>query len=163
MVNAPSTPTTAAAGIVRRARFDELDAHVLYELLRLRSAVFVVEQDCVFLDLDGSDHEPGVEHLWIRDDAGVTATLRLLPGDGGTWHLGRLVARADVRSQGVAAHLVRVALDRLRELGATRVEIGAQAQLRDWYARFGFRQSGPRYLEDGILHVTMSRNLREDR
>jgi ElaA protein len=152
----PAATTTAQ---VHRAAFAELTARDLYDLLQLRSAVFVVEQDCVFLDLDGHDHDPAAEHLWLRDDAGVTAALRLLPGGGGTWHLGRLVSRADARSRGVAAHLVRAGLDRLRELGATRVELGAQAQLQDWYARFGFTRCGHRYLEDGILHVPMSLDL----
>jgi ElaA protein len=146
---------------VHRATFAELTTDDLYGVLRLRSSVFVLEQDCAFLDLDDRDREPGAEHLWIADEAGVTATLRLLPEGGGTWHLGRVVTRADVRSRGVAAQLVRAGLDRLRALGATTVEIGAQAQLRDWYARFGFSQSGPRYLEDGILHLPMALDLTE--
>ena len=152
----PAATTTTE---VHRATFAELTTRDLYDLLQLRSAVFVVEQDCVFLDLDGHDHDPAAEHLWLRDDAGVTATLRLLPGHGDTWHLGRLVSRADARSRGVAAHLVRAGIDRLRELGATRVEIGAQAQLQGWYARFGFTRCGPRYLEDGILHLPMALDL----
>lgn len=144
---------------VHRATFADLSAKDLYGLLRLRSDVFVVEQECVFLDLDDRDHEADAEHLWTEDDAGVTATLRLLHEEAGTWSIGRVVVRDDVRSRGVAAHLLRAGLDRLRELGATRAELGAQAQLRDWYARFGFTQSGPRYLEDGILHVPMALDL----
>jgi ElaA protein len=156
-------PTDAMPPTVHRARFADLSAQDLYGILRLRSDVFVVEQDCVFLDLDDRDHEPEAEHLWTSDEAGVTATLRLLHEGGASWSIGRVVARADVRSRGVAAHLVQAGLDRLRELGAETVRIGAQAQLRDWYARFGFAQSGPRYLEDGILHLPMSRTLDEDR
>jgi ElaA protein len=154
-------PTASTTTTVHRATFDQLSTRDLYALLRLRSEVFVVEQDCVFLDLDDRDHEPTAEHLWTVDDVGVTATVRLLDEGGGTWSIGRVVARADVRSRGVAAHLMRAALDRLRELEATTVHLGAQAQLREWYARFGFTQSGPRYLEDGILHVPMSLDLAE--
>lgn len=150
---ATTTPT------VQRATFDELSPHDLYAILTLRSAVFVVEQDCVFLDLDDRDHEPEAEHLWTADSVGVTATLRLLHEGGSTWSIGRVVARRDVRSRGLAAHLLGAGLHRLRELGATTVQIGAQAQLRDWYARFGFAPSGPRYLEDGILHVPMALDL----
>lgn len=152
-------PDATSETAVQRATFDELSPHQLYALLQLRSDVFVVEQACVFLELDGQDHLPGAEHLWTADDAGVTSTLRLLPGAGGTWHLGRVVARRDARSRGVAARLVQAGLDRLRELGATRVEIGAQAHLHDWYARFGFVQSGPGYLEDGIPHLPMALEL----
>lgn len=147
---------------VHRARFADLSGRDLYAILRLRSDVFVVEQDCAFLDLDDRDHEPTAEHLWTADDAGITATLRLLDEGDGTWSVGRVVARPDVRSRGVAAHLVAAGLDRLRELGATSARLGAQAQLREWYARFGFTQSGPRYLEDGILHVPMALDLAEE-
>lgn len=144
---------------VHCATFSELSPAQLYALLRLRSDVFVVEQACVFLEPDGRDDETDAEHLWTVDEAGVSATLRLLRDAGDAWSLGRLATRADVRSRGVAAHLLRAGLDRLRELGATSVDIGAQAQLRGWYARFGFTQAGPRYLEDGILHVPMSLEL----
>lgn len=152
-------PTDVTPPTVHRAAFEELSPHDLYAILRLRSDVFVVEQDCVFLDLDDRDREPTAEHLWTTDGDGVTATLRLLDDGGGTWSIGRIVARPDVRSRGVAAHLVRAGIDRLRELEATTAHLGAQAQLREWYARFGFRQSGPRYLEDGILHVPMRQEL----
>lgn len=152
-------PTASGAGAVQRARLDELDARTLYELLRLRSDVFVVEQDCVFLDLDGRDLEPDAEQLWVADEAGVAAELRLLREQDDEWSLGRMVARADVRATGVASRLLRAGLDRLRELGCRTVTIGAQAHLVDWYGRFGFERSGPRYLEDGILHVPMRRSL----
>lgn len=156
-------PPTDTPPTVHRARFADLSPQDLYGILRLRSDVFVVEQDCVFLDLDDRDHEPTAEHLWTTDEAGVSATLRLLHDGGAAWSIGRVVARADVRSRGVAAHLVRAGLDRLADLGAETVHLGAQAQLRDWYARFGFRPSGPRYLEDGILHLPMSRTLGAER
>ena len=156
-------PAATTPPEVHRATFAELTTHELYALLRLRSEVFVVEQACVFLDMDDRDQEPAVEHLWTSDGAVVTGTLRLLPDADGVWHMGRIVTRADVRSQGVGAHLVRAGLDRLRELGATSVHLGAQARLQDWYARFGFSPSGPRYLEDGILHVPMALDLGDRR
>ena len=93
---------------------------------------------------------------YVSDDAGVSGTVRLLHEDGPGWSIGRVVVRADVRSQGIAGRLVRAALERLAELGAATVHIGAQAHLRDWYARFGFAPSGPRYVEDGIPHLPMS-------
>lgn len=157
------TPDTIPArhglGAVQRAHVDDLDARTLYDLLRLRADVFVVEQTCVFLDLDGRDLEPDAEQLWIADDAGVVAELRLLRERGDDWSLGRVVARPDARATGVASQLVRAGLDRLQELGCRTVTIGAQAHLVDWYRRFGFQPCGPRYLEDGILHVPMGRAL----
>jgi ElaA protein len=144
---------------VQRAHFADLSPHRLYALLRLRSDVFVVEQDCVFLDLDDRDHEAGAEHLWVDDERGLVACLRLLREDGDRWSIGRIVTRPDARSRGVAADLVRAGLDRLRELGCRTVDIGAQAQLTGWYERLGFSRSGPRYLEDGIMHVPMRQEL----
>ncbi|MDE0802981.1 MAG: hypothetical protein OSA99_06615, partial [Acidimicrobiales bacterium] len=90
---------------ISRARFADLDPRDLYDILRLRSAVFVVEQDCVFLDLDGRDHEGDAEHLWIRDDAGVVAALRILQPGSDDSSIGRVVTRADARSAGVASAL----------------------------------------------------------
>jgi len=151
----PSVTDADRGTEVHGARFDDLSPRRLYAILRLRSEVFVVEQDCVFLDLDDRDHEDRAEHLWIDDDGGLAACLRLLHEHGDRWSIGRIVARADARSAGVAARLVGAGLDRLRELGCRTVDIGAQAQLTGWYERFGFERSGPRYLEDGILHVPM--------
>lgn len=152
-------PAATTPPEVHRATFAELTTRDLYALLRLRSEVFVVEQSCVFLEMDDRDHEEGVEHLWTSDGAGVTATLRLLPDADGVWHMGRIVTRVDVRSRGLGAHLVGAGLERLRQRGAASVHLGAQAHLQDWYARFGFSPSGPRYLEDGILHVPMALDL----
>jgi len=151
---------SATPGEVGRARFADLSPDRLYDILRLRSAVFVVEQDCVFLDLDDRDREPEAEHLWIDDDQGLAACLRLLREDGeASWSIGRIVTRPGARSRGVAALLVQAGLDRLRELGCRHVHLGAQAQLAGWYRRFGFERGGDRYLEDGILHVPMAREL----
>lgn len=144
---------------VRRASFVDLSPHQLYALLQLRSAVFVVEQDCAFLEPDGRDTEPDAEHLWTVDGEGVSSTLRLLHETGSTWSIGRIVTRPDVRSSGLAAHLLRTGLERVREHGASHVVIAAQAHLRDWYARFGFFPSGPRYLDAGILHLPMALTL----
>lgn len=142
---------------VQRARFTELSNRDLYDLLRLRSEVFVVEQDCVFLDLDDRDHEPATEHLWVRDDRGMVATVRLLDEGDGVWSIGRVVTRSDARSSGVASRLMHEAVARLDSLGCTAIVLSAQAHLADWYGRFGFDVSGPGYLEDGIPHVPMRR------
>lgn len=144
---------------VQVARFDELTPHRLYALLRLRSEVFVVEQDCVFLDLDDRDHETDAEHLWLDDPRGLAGCLRLLHESGDRWSMGRVVTRADVRSRGVAGTLVRAGLDRLRALGCRRVDLGAQAHLAGWYGSFGFVVDGDAYVEDGIPHVPMSLEL----
>lgn len=143
---------------IHRASFDQMSVRDLYDVLRVRSAVFVVEQDCVFLDLDGRDHEPTAQHLWIRDTTGVVAAVRVLDEGDGVASIGRVVTRPDARGRGHAARLMHEALAILDARGCTAVDIGAQAHLADWYAAFGFEISGPAYDEDGILHVPMRRS-----
>lgn len=142
---------------VQRARFEALSNRDLYDILRLRSEVFVVEQACAFLDIDGRDHEPTTEHLWVRDDDGVAGALRLLDEGDGVWSIGRVVTRPDARSSGVGARLMQEAIAHLDGIGCTAILLGAQAHLADWYGRFGFEISGPGYLEDDIPHVPMRR------
>ncbi|OLT17570.1 GNAT family N-acetyltransferase [Serinicoccus sp. CNJ-927] len=140
---------------IRAARFADLDNRVLHDLLRLRVDVFVVEQECAYPEIDGRDVEETTVHLWTDVDGGVAATVRILVDDDGTRHLGRVATHRDHRGQGYAAALLREGLDRL---GPGPVHLGAQAHLEQWYARLGFRRSGPDYLEDGIPHLPMVRD-----
>jgi ElaA protein len=143
---------------VRTARFDELSPRDLHDILRLRSEVFVVEQACLFLEIDGRDPEPAARHLWLRDDTGALAgAARLLHEGGDTWSIGRVVTRPDLRSRGIAARLLTEAIGEADALGATAIDLGAQAHLASWYARFGFEVCGAEYVEDGIPHVPMRR------
>lgn len=139
---------------LRAARFADLDARTLHDLLRLRVDVFVVEQECPYPEIDGRDVEPTTEHLWLDVDGQVAATVRTLVDADGTRRLGRVATHADHRGHGYAAALVQ---EGLRRLGDGPVHIGAQAHLEDWYARLGFVRSGPDYLEDGIPHLPMVR------
>ena len=140
------------------ARFDDLSPRDLYGILRLRSEVFVVEQACLFLDMDGRDPEPTTEFLWTSDERGVTATARVLHEDGDVWSIGRIVTRADVRSLGLAGRLLTAAIGVAEDRGASTILLGAQSHLADWYGRFGFSVSGDAYVEDGIPHVPMCRH-----
>jgi ElaA protein len=133
------------------ATFAELAAATLYEILRLRIDVFVVEQDCPFGDLDGRDREPTCRHLWTERDGEVIACLRILEEPDGSTQIGRVVTRPEVRSAGVGARLMRRALVGLDG----PVVVKAQARLADWYAHFGFVVDGDGFLEDGIPHVPM--------
>jgi ElaA protein len=130
----------------------ELDPVTLYAILRLRSEVFVVEQQCVYLDLDGRDLEPSAKQLWITRDDAVVATLRWLRDPDGSARIGRVATTPSARGSGLAGDLMRQALA-LSE--GSDVVLDAQSYLLDWYASFGFAASGPEYLEDGIPHVSM--------
>jgi ElaA protein len=136
----------------------DVDATTLYRVLALRSAVFVVEQQCAYLDLDGRDLEPSCRLLWIDDDAGdasgeVLATARLLD-DGDARRIGRIATAPSARGQGLAARLVEHAL----ATSEGPWVLDAQAHLTEWYERLGFASTGPEYDDDGIPHVPMRRN-----
>jgi ElaA protein len=136
--------------------FSELEPATLYGILRLRAEVFVVEQECAYLDVDGRDLEPATRQLWFEaDDGAVVATARVLD-DGDARRVGRIATHSDHRGQRLAARLVEHFL--ASSTGPWRLD--AQSYLADWYARFGFVVDGPEYLEDGIPHVPMLRDLR---
>ena len=141
-----------------QAPFAELTPHEVYGLLRLRVDVFVVEQECPYPELDGRDAEPATLHLWFEADGPhgpeVAATIRLLD-DGDSRAIGRVATAAGFRGQGLAARLME---EGITLCGALPITLGAQAHLEGWYGRFGFRRSGPGYVEDGIPHVPMRRS-----
>jgi ElaA protein len=136
-----------------------LDALTLYRILALRSEVFVVEQNCVYLDPDGRDLEPDAVQLWAEADGEVLATLRLLRDPDGRARIGRVATVPAARRSGIAGQLMTRALDLA---GPVEVVLGAQSYLQGWYARFGFALDGPEYVEDGIPHVPMRRPARQD-
>jgi predicted GNAT family N-acyltransferase len=138
---------------LRRARFAELTPFEVYDLCRLRVDVFVVEQECPYPELDGRDVEPATEHLWFESAGRVAATIRVLD-DGPTRAIGRVATDAGFRRRGLAGRLIEqgIAL-----CGSAPITLGAQAHLAGWYEGFGFRRSGPGYVEDGIPHLPMRR------
>ena len=139
---------------LRSARFAELTTTQLYGLCRLRVDVFVVEQQCPYPELDGRDLEPGTVHLWFEADGEPVATVRVLRDDGGGRVIGRVATAAAYRNRGLAGQLLEAAV---AICAGAPISLGAQAYLEGWYERFGFRRSGPGYVEDGIPHVPMHR------
>jgi predicted GNAT family N-acyltransferase len=139
---------------LRRSPFAELTPFEVYGLCRLRVDVFVVEQECPYPELDGRDTEATTQHLWFEDDDGaILATVRVLD-DGPTRAIGRVATAASARGQGLAARLME---EGIALCAGFPITLGAQAYLENWYGRFGFRVSGPGYVEDGIPHVPMRR------
>ncbi|RYU14543.1 GNAT family N-acetyltransferase [Nocardioides iriomotensis] len=142
-----------SASAVHVASFDDLDAGTSYDLWRLRQVVFVVEQECAYLDLDGRDREPGTRHVWVEDDGVPVGYLRVLD-DPGHARIGRVVVAHSHRGRGLADVLVRAALDLV---GDNPSVLDAQSYLAGWYGRFGYVATGPEFLDDGIPHVPMRR------
>ncbi|SDT78120.1 GNAT family N-acetyltransferase [Actinoplanes derwentensis] len=138
---------------LRVASFRDLDVTSLYEILKLRSEVFVVEQECPYLDPDGRDTEPGTRHIWFEKDGTIRAYLRVL-SDQDVERIGRVITAPDARGKGLAGRLIEEALT---VIGSRTSVLDAQAHLSDFYGRFGYVINGDEYLEDGIPHVPMIR------
>ncbi len=139
---------------ILEAGLHELDPATLYEILRLRVDVFVVEQECPYPELDGFDI--GAAHLWIPgpESMPIAAYLRVID-EGRRRRIGRVVTHPDARSDGLAGRLLEHVL-------ATTTGpwfLSAQSRLRHWYEGFGFVEVGAEYLEDGIPHVDMLRGI----
>jgi ElaA protein len=123
----------------------------------VRQAVFVVEQNCVYADIDASDAAADTRHLWVEDGDGVVvSTLRLMRDAGGGHRIGRVATYASSRGRGYSSALMRRAI----ELAAPPIALSAQSYLVGWYATFGFEERGPRWIEDGIEHAPMRLDVR---
>lgn len=140
-------------------RWEAVDRDLLYAVLTLRQQVFVVEQDCPYLDADGRD--PAAMHLVAVGGAGtndVVAYLRAFgpdPDDGAA-RIGRVVTAPAVRGTGLGRLLMREGADRVRATwGPVPIRLSAQAHLERFYASLGFAVCGPGYDEDGIPHLPM--------
>lgn len=142
----------------RYKTFEDLTAEELYDLLRLRSEVFVVEQNCVYNDLDGKDKES--THLWAELNGKTVATCRILPPNLSYKEvsIGRIVTDADYRDLKLGHRMMRLALEIIRNRFETEtVRISAQVYLRKFYEQYGFVQVSEEYLEDDIPHIEMLR------
>ena len=134
-------------------RFDELTLRELYGILELRSEVFVVEQDCVYQDLDGKDFD--AHHLFLNYDGHVIACSRILP-EGVSYDemaIGRVIVKKPFRGRGISREMMIKAISFITEdLGKCDIRLSGQAYLLDFYESLGFRKVSEVYLEDGIDH-----------
>jgi ElaA protein len=136
----------------------DLTPDVLYAFLRLRSAIFVVEQDCVFPEMDGRD--PQCEHLCGWDGAELVAYLRLVPPAVRTAEvsLGRVVVAQPARGAGLGRAAIHEGLARCAQrYPGQPVKVSAQQHQEEFYRGLGFARVGEPYDEDGIRHVDMVR------
>ncbi|MFC5684570.1 GNAT family N-acetyltransferase [Flavobacterium sp. MAHUQ-51] len=136
--------------------FETLTVSELYAILKLRSEVFVVEQNCVYLDLDGKD--PLALHLFGIYDNQIVACSRLFkPGiTYETASIGRVVVSADYRDKKWGKELMLQSISAIKKyFGETQITIGAQLYLKKFYESLGFVQSSEMYLEDDIPHIKM--------
>lgn len=144
----------------RYLAFEALSVAELYAVLQLRSEVFVVEQACIFQDMDGADAQ--AMHL-VGTWQGVLVAYARCFAAGEKFSeasIGRIVTRSCVRGSGAGHALVEKAISCLfQRWGAQAIRIGAQAQLASFYRQHEFEKSGSPYMEDGIPHIEMLRSV----
>lgn len=143
---------------LRRSWAKDLSAATLYELLKLRIEVFVVEQATPYPELDGRDLLAETRHFWLEGaDGEVISTLRLMeehPGGEKEFRIGRVCTKRSARGNGHAARLLQSAL---AEVGNYPCRINSQTYLVEMYGTHGFVRDGDEFLDDGIPHVPMVR------
>ena len=140
---------------LHKKSFSQLTIDELYELLRVRSEVFVVEQNCVYQDLDGDD-QPSI-HLWLTVEGKVVALARVCPA--GTHmkevSIGRVITTE--RGKGFGRQIMLHAIDAaIEHFNAERIDIEAQEYAKGFYEGVGFKQSSDAFMLDGIPHVKMT-------
>lgn len=131
--------------------FNELTTRELYNLLALRTEVFVVEQDCPYQEVDGKDIM--AHHYWIEEDGTIVAALRVLVAETPI-AIGRVVTKPSHRGRGYSRRLMETAVV---DFGQKELYLQAQTYVEPFYASFGFSRTSEEYLEDGIPHVDMVR------
>ncbi len=141
--------------------FDMLSTKELYEMLRLRAAVFVVEQDCVYQDLDAKD-QYALHLIGVKNDE-IIAYTRLF--DKGFYFeeasIGRVVVAQEERAYGYGHQLIAESIRVItEEFNTTVIKISAQCYLQKFYNAHGFKQVGEEYLEDGLPHIAMIRDVK---
>lgn len=150
----PTRTTKATAWQLRS--FADLHVSELQALLAARSEVFVVEQQCIFQDIDGAD--PQALHLMAWQAGGLVAYARCFPAGVKFTEasIGRVLTRQSVRGQGLGHVLIVKAREAIAQTwGEQAIRIGAQARLAHFYAKHGYRDVGQPYVEDGIDHLDM--------
>lgn len=140
--------------------FEELNTVELYDLLQLRSEVFVVEQDCVYLDIDGKDQK-AYHVLGYFNDKLVAYTRIFKAGDYfETASIGRVVVAKNERINGYGHDIMKASIAFISQsLKSNTIKISAQTYLKKFYNTHGFIQEGEGYLEDGIPHIAMIKNV----
>ena len=141
--------------ILHKKSFQELTVDELYELLRVRSAVFVVEQNCVYQDLDGDDQQS--IHLWLTVEYNIVALARVCPADTHMKEIsiGRVITTERGKGYGkqIMLHAINAAIE---HFNAKLIDIEAQEYAKGFYESVGFKQSSDIFMLDGIPHIKMT-------
>lgn len=136
--------------------FQELTTEELYNLLQLRSEVFVVEQNCVYQDIDGKDKK-SLHIIGFKNDEVVAYTRAFKPGDYfKEASIGRVVVTKNERQHKYGYDIMEATIKAVKEaFNTSTIKLSAQLYLKKFYNNLGFKEVGEEYLEDGIPHIMM--------
>ena len=143
-------------------KYKELTLDEFHDILQLRIDVFVVEQNCPYPELDNKDDIAFHFYCTDKNDKIIAYTRIFKPGD---YYIeaafGRVVVHQDFRNQKVGCKLVEQTINKMTQLfGDIPIKIGAQTYLNKFYTSFGFQQVGEEYIEDGIPHIYMVKQVK---
>lgn len=136
---------------IRFSSLEECSTQLWHQILRLRSDVFVVEQECIYPDPDEGDQK--AMHAVLLDEGELRAYARMYSKVN--LHLGRIIVAGPHRKKGYGAALIKACLAYWKQSKYDQIEMSAQLYLTDYYKGFGFEPNGSMYLEDGIPHIKM--------
>lgn len=138
--------------------FEALTVQELYRILQLRSEIFVVEQNCVYLDMDEKDQK-ALHVMGMKNGKLVAYTRLFKSGDYFEYaSIGRVVVSQNQRQHKYGYDIMNASIKAIKEyFNETKIKIGAQYYLRKFYGNLGFKEVGEEYLEDGIRHIHMIR------
>lgn len=136
--------------------FNELTASETYELLKVRSAIFVVEQNCVYLDMDDKDYES--LHVFLEENGRVLACLRAFKVQEGVVKIGRVLSVE--HGKGLGGKILKAGIEQVKaRFNPKKIVISAQSYAKGYYEREEFVRCSEEYLEDGIPHIRMELTL----
>jgi ElaA protein len=137
-------------------KFEELEAKEIYEILKIRNEVFIVEQQCAYLDCDGKDKYSF--HLYLEHNGEIIAYLRILE-KGISYDevsIGRVLVSKNYRGKGISRNMILKAINFIeQDMMEIKIKISAQAYLINFYGSLGFKEISSEYLEDNIPHIDM--------
>ena len=136
-------------------KFDELTPTEVYEILKARTEIFVVEQNCVYQDMDGKDYES--THIFCEQDGQVIGYLRFFQRDLSSVQIGRVLTLK--HGNGLGRKLMEAAVETIKKTPAKKVYLESQTYATGFYAKFGFKVTSGEFPVDGLPHVAMELQL----
>lgn len=134
-----------------------MDSLELYEILRLRCDVFILEQRCIYPEHDNMDIKS--LHLQYLLNGKLVGYLRLIPDSNNTFSVGRVVVKSDYRKMGIGKKMLEEALRLAKSMGGTNLKLNAQVRYRNTYVQTGYKICGAPFDEEGILHIPMNQSI----